>query len=255
VGKGWPQDEASRGHRWRAFERQVLRANERALVGRMRRFFLEQRSAVLRKLAEVAGEKAFPAGMESAVLEGWDEWNAKLEKRARPLLDATMRDAGEQLAAQIGVTFSPTNPAYTTFLTEKIMKFAGDVNATTAEGIREAVLAGMQEGETVRQIADRVRDVFNTASRSRALTIARTETASAANGTRYIVMADEGIQKTQWLTARDEHVRDSHQACESEIRRIGDAFPNGLRWPHDLDSANPGEIINCRCTAEPVIEE
>jgi uncharacterized protein with gpF-like domain len=55
----------------------------------------------------------------------------------------------------------------------------------------------------------------------------------------------------EWLTARDDRVRDSHQELDGEVAAVGDRFSNGLLYP--LDPAGPPEeIVNCRCVALPV---
>ena len=44
-----------------------------------------------------------------------------------------------------------------------------------------------------------------------------------------------------WRTVGDDQVRDSHAANEGKI----------FRWDNPPDTGNPGDAINCRCTAEP----
>jgi len=105
--------------------------------------------------------------------------------------------------------------------------------------------------ETTAELMDRVRKVYNFAQ-SRALTIARTETGQAAGAARDAAMGQMQVVKHRWVTAGDEHVRQSHQMLSGLVVERGQAFPNGCRFP--CDPGGPaGEIINCRCVAAPVV--
>lgn len=83
---------------------------------------------------------------------------------------------------------------------------------------------------------------------SRAMLIARTETAKA-NATLTQARAEAvGITHYIWRTMQDGDVRDSHAHMEGKVCRFDD--------PPDVDEGgayNPGNIYNCRCFAEPLI--
>lgn len=55
-----------------------------------------------------------------------------------------------------------------------------------------------------------------------------------------------GIKRYIWRTSRDERVRDSHRSKEGKTFSWNDP---------PSDTGHPGEDFNCRCTAEPVIED
>lgn len=62
-------------------------------------------------------------------------------------------------------------------------------------------------------------------------------------------MAREGIRYKQWLTMRDEKVRDSHAAADGQVRHITATFAIGgeaLMVPGD-PSGSPAQTYNCRC--------
>ena len=52
-----------------------------------------------------------------------------------------------------------------------------------------------------------------------------------------------GITQYIWRTSRDERVRESHLVLEGKT----------FSWDSPPDVGHPGQDINCRCTAEPVI--
>jgi SPP1 gp7 family putative phage head morphogenesis protein len=116
--------------------------------------------------------------------------------------------------------------------------------------LRTQLEEGIRLGESVDKIADRVTEAFDT-QRFRAYRIARTEVAESFNSGRYGTMKDAGVEKLEWLSARDDRVRDSHQEVDGEVIMLGDHFSNGLLYPLD-PSGPPEEIVNCRCVSVPV---
>jgi HK97 family phage portal protein len=129
--------------------------------------------------------------------------------------------------------------------------------ATARQRVARAIDAGLNApdgAESVGQIASRIRDVYRGLSGPQAQTIARTETARAYNEGRDEAMEQLGVEETEWLSARDEAVREApyDHTIDGETRRRGEPFSNGLRYPHDPSGA-AGNLINCRCVALPVV--
>ncbi len=54
-----------------------------------------------------------------------------------------------------------------------------------------------------------------------------------------------GVEKYIWTTSGDERVRDEHAELEGEV----------FSWDNPPSVGHPGEDIQCRCTAFPIIEE
>lgn len=77
-------------------------------------------------------------------------------------------------------------------------------------------------------------------------------TAGSANFGRMEAYEQAGLEEHQWVTSRDDVVRDSHQALEGEVVRIGEAFGNGQRFPGET-VGEVGEFANCRCDLVAVI--
>lgn len=117
---------------------------------------------------------------------------------------------------------------------------------------------GVNGGETVEQVADRVDKVltFTNSERwvNRAKTIAMTETTRAyAAGTLAAGMEQSRVSgkllQKQWQTESDERVRVSHRAVDGQVRDLGmpfyvDGFP--MMFPGD-PLAPPELVVNCRC--------
>jgi SPP1 gp7 family putative phage head morphogenesis protein len=125
------------------------------------------------------------------------------------------------------------------------------INDTIRDGLREALETGVSENLTMSELQEEIFSVMQD-SRARALRIARTETASAANGTEYVAHHIAGVEQHMWLAALDEVTRDTHLAAMRQGPiPVGEKFNNGLRFPGD-PSGDVSEIVNCRCTLMPV---
>jgi len=123
---------------------------------------------------------------------------------------------------------------------------------TLRNRVKRDLEKGVEAGETIHELQDRLRQDFNSFSGARSLMIARTEVAAATNTARNLVYAEEGVEQTEWITARDEAVRDTHADIDGDKATIGTPFDNGLLHPGD-PNGDPGEVINCRCIAIPVV--
>ena len=81
-------------------------------------------------------------------------------------------------------------------------------------------------------------------SRRRADVIARNEIGTLNAQITRARMTDLGIKRFRWVSSGDEVVRPLHEEIDGQIFD----YPNG----HPTEGL-PGEPINCRCTAEPVL--
>lgn len=135
------------------------------------------------------------------------------------------------------------------------------ISQTTAEKIKKIVEQGLLNGDSVEEIAKALdqRAIFG---RERARLIARTESTKAVNmatNEAYNTAANEGINiRKEWLSSRDELVRDTHVELDGQIVGVNDEFTvpstgNKAESPASFGIAS--EDINCRCTLIPVIGE
>lgn len=188
------------------------------------------------------------------------QWNEQLQKTAKPFIMQAAQSSLDHFAIEIGISpWQITDPRIASVLQEKVIKITG-INTRFREQLRQSMIDGIDAGETVTELSQRVRNEFNfAATPSRTLTIARTETAQTASTVRNINMIGEGVKQQQWITAGDEHVRDSHVVFGGAgPQDIGFNFcslvgePGELLYPSDM--AGPaGEVINCRCVATAVV--
>lgn len=118
----------------------------------------------------------------------------------------------------------------------------------TREMIRAQVVEAMQNGDSVQELAGRLKE-SHAFSNTRARTIARTETAMADNTGNLIGWAETGlVAGKQWITAEDDKVSEICNA-NGKMGVIGlhEHFAHGGMAP----PAHP----NCRCTVVPVLAE
>lgn len=116
--------------------------------------------------------------------------------------------------------------------------------------ITSAITQGILQGESIPNIAKRLRSVTGMNQKA-AIRNARTYTTAAENGGRvdsYRRAQDMGIElDQQWMATLDGRTRTSHRHLDGEVIHVGGTFSNGCRYPGDPEGA-PWEIYNCRCT-------
>ena len=190
-------------------------AQEAKWVDTLKRLFREQEREVLGKIGQNKSIKL--KDFDPALIFDEDKWITTFYKTGLPLeslvISGGIANAKRYLADALSIDpfISLESPQVQQYLASKTMKFARDVNTTTREAIRGQIDAGLLGGETIDEIAGRVKDVFDSASRYRAQLIARTETVGASNQGTLMAYKAAGIPlKKKWLTAQDERVRDSH---------------------------------------------
>lgn len=215
-----------------------------------------QRQRVLRKLADVAkGLEGYKVkNLADSVLDKTEEY-VLLSELSLPFVEEFLASAGKDALESIA-------PANTFDFTEGLHKIAQDrseemakyVNATTFEKLSTELGTGIEAGEGIAELTDRVNSIYDDFEYYRAERIARTE-ATAANNLGFIEGYKQSgvVNAKEWITAKDDAVRDTHR-IDGHVVGIDEKFPNGLRYPGD-PGANPEEVINCRCVLAPAFRE
>lgn len=225
------------------------------------RYFFRQRAECLQRLD---AHPPHAKGADPAVTRAWVDdllpdvvkENELLVDLASPLLKAGLELGGEQIADEMGGVnpFKLPDVHWPEYLGERFDKLTGSINVTTYDALRTTLNEGHDVGETVTELAKRIKDVFREANDSRALTIARTETAMSVSQGRAATMKENGVEYKAWITAGDEYVRDAHVQAGIDYARgiqVGESFiVDGEALDHPSDpGGSAGNIINCRCVA------
>jgi HK97 family phage portal protein len=134
------------------------------------------------------------------------------------------------------------------FVASTVAEKVSQVTETTKNQIKEAVSIGLQEGESIEEIAERIDALYlDHIIPDRSVTIARTETLSASNaGSRYAAKATGLPLRKEWIATRDKRTRPSHRLLDGQIKMMDERYSNGLMFPGD-PTGPPSEVIQCRC--------
>lgn len=149
--------------------------------------------------------------------------------------------------AALGVDVFLSEPYLTPMLNSFIKQnssLIGDITATELKNIEGVLQRGVTSGKTYTQMAREIQERTSIAT-NKANLIARDQTATLNGLLSKTRMENLGVTRAIWRTAGDSRVRDSHAERDGMIYTVSEGL-NGLF---------PGEDYNCRCVAEPVIED
>jgi len=169
-----------------------------------------------------------------------------------------LQSAGMQLLEEIGKTDDPFSMP-----PEEVLNFhrrrenkLKDVPDEIFDQIKASLEEGLNLGESIDELSDRIRAEFNDISDERARTIAMTETAAAYGQGRDAAMKQAGVRFKKWLTSGNPNVRPGHAAANQQTVEIDEPFQvrNGegiieeLMMPGD-PNGSPSNVINCHCVS------
>ena len=264
-GSGPIADREKRIAHWNEGERLVKRPGDRKLKAAAVKFLRAYELAQIKRIRDFAehgpsGKRfAKDISAESQLLDILTLNKQEWEDKMRALFNAPLRGIAEasleHAASETGgISIGVGNPAVTEALIRREIRLAEGVTSTLAADVKAAIarvlpgdasIADLQNAirETLPEVEDSVRGVFGSRD-SRALRIARTESAGAAGTARIQQFTADGVTQIEWSSQEDDVVRESHQHVDGEVVALGTQFSNGLKWPHE-DGAPAEEVINC----------
>lgn len=142
-------------------------------------------------------------------------------------------------------------------LQARAKRMGEDVTQTTHQQIQDTLAKGVDNGEAMPQLVDRLQHVFDVAQ-SRAANIARTETVGALNESAhsYASSLPKSVAgRKMWAAHHDDRTRPSHRVADTQTVDIDKPFmvgpptdpPFPLMFPGD-PVAPPNLTCGCRCT-------
>jgi SPP1 gp7 family putative phage head morphogenesis protein len=175
-------------------------------------------------------------------------WTAETVRMLEDFMDGTWADGGQYTADLFGLSWDHLDPAVTAAMTDRLNVLAGQITATTQAALEAQILqSGVEAGESIDDLARRLRGVFSDLSTWRSETIARTETVGGYNQAALMAAQSSGVVVSRsWLSTHDSRTRPSHQRQDGHTVTGDDSYPNGCRFPGD-PSGPARETINCRC--------
>ena len=166
-------------------------------------------------------------------------------------------EAGQlRTAGALGISFTTFDPAVLDLMEQRLDVLSGQVTATTQRILEDSILLeGVARGESIDDLAARLRAAFADLSTRRAEMIARTETVGGFNAASQQTARSSGQCKGRiWRATTDARTRETHaEQSGYRIDGFGGTYPNGCRHPGD-PSALPEETIQCRCYEEYVLK-
>lgn len=149
------------------------------------------------------------------------------------------------------------------FVRQRARLYSPRIARTLVDDLREELIEGIQNGERIRDMRDRLSEVLVDQAPFRLERIVRTEVNGALNAGSVESYKIAGARK-EWLTSRDDAVRGtdprdpcSHVDADGQIVDADQPFivcGEELMFPGD-PNASAQVIVNCRCTVVPVLEE
>lgn len=142
-----------------------------------------------------------------------------------------------------GITNLAAN--FTSFNTQLITSLQND----TIDTVGEKVFVGFQRGVRAEELAKDIRKYIDPSVgniRARSNLIARDQVSKLNGQLTQLRQTELGVTRYRWRTVGDDAVRASHAAKNNNI----------YRWDKPpLDTGHPGDDYQCRCYAEPYLED
>lgn len=190
------------------------------------------------------------ADIEDTFGKKWDR--KRVSNLIRPIAEDTERwsrnQTNDQLRPSVGVDVFTGHeqwlePAMREFTRENVAliksvpsQFFGELEKTIA---RE-----LADGARFEKLADIIEERYGVAQ-SRAELIARDQVGKFNADLDRVRQQQLGITRYVWRTSQDERVRDEHAAREGKV----------FEWSNPPEDGHPGEAVQCRCSAESIIED
>ena len=250
---------ARRRKKWEMFATMIA-PQERMYAATMKRFFASQRRQVETNINKLRSIKDYKVkdGIDADIMFPINEENERLREYSLPHIDEAYT-SGLRLGFQevnATIDFTVLRPNIIRVVNERVGFVAEKINAGTAELLADAINEGIKRGESMDLIAQRIQGVYDFCEDYRSMRIARTEVVGATNVGQLDAYEKNGIEHKEWLTARDERVRDSHLIDGQTVEVAGQFKLNSgvlISAPGDrAGNAPAGELINCRCTVAAV---
>ena len=184
-------------------------------------------------------------GIELRIAQIFDD--DKIAKELNVIGQRIATKNGNELRRVVGVNIRNADPGVGALIDEfrarnvaRIKSLAGKQLTEITEILNKAETPNLR----VEVIRDQIRERFKV-SKSRATLLARDQALTLNGQIAKQRQTNLGIVSYVWTTSGDDRVRDEH------AEREGVTF----RWDRPPEDGHPGEPIQCRCTAFPVLPE
>ena len=178
-----------------------------------------------------------------------DEIEAVARKFAAQTQTSQRIQLGNQLHHALGMDVLqhvgevPNLPALVDQFVAENVSLISSIPDVMGTDIDKIVTRGLTSGTPVDQLRSDITSRFGVSERH-ARVIARDQVGKLYGQVNQVRQKALGIDEFEWETVGDERVRDEHQALNGKR----------FRWDSPPSEGIPGEPIQCRCTAQPVLD-
>jgi SPP1 gp7 family putative phage head morphogenesis protein len=118
-----------------------------------------------------------------------------------------------------------------------------DIPEQSISRIETKIRIGVERGDSLAKLTSEIQDELKIA-KNRAKLIARDQTNKFIGKLTELRQSSLGVTEYVWSTSRDERVRPAHRARDGKV----------FKWSDPPSDGHPGEPIQCRCRAIPVLD-
>lgn len=182
-------------------------------------------------------------------------WQAAVEQQILPIVAQVFMDAvGQVHAGMVDASGIAALPSVGSLASEQYLAQAQATFDQIGDGLWETaradLLEGFEQGESIPQLADRLRASAGVSARTGVL-VARTQVIEASNAGSFAVAQASGLQmKKEFIATPDLRTRPTHLAADGQRVDLNEPFIVGgysAMFPA-APSLPPAERYNCRCT-------
>ncbi len=183
----------------------------------------------------------------------------------RPIFDDLYRSEGKVSADLIGGAFDATAARVDQAINDAVGLMAETYQEETTRLLKDSLKAGLDAGEGLDKLKNRINDIGEFSSDVRADRVAKTEAFRIANMAGREAYRQSGVQKLVWYTAADERVCEFCAPLHGSVVGIEENFydkgdvvqgSDGGTMPVDYANVTGGALHpNCRCQVVPHVEE
>ena len=231
---------------WKGYVRRTI-GEERLIISKLKGYFETQKNIILRNIRKYG--KAYEIKQTELYMYAREEQTKKLWSLLQPLIRLSLVNGAETLIEDFDlmIDFNIVSPHISEFFKVRenlLKKTSNDIFKDITQTLQE----GINEGETIKELSQRITDKYSQFEKSRSMKIARTEVNTANNFGHLESMRQADIEKKEWVTAGDVLVRDTHIQNQDDGCMGRDEIFSGTGEQY------PGEI-NCRCVVIPCMRK
>ena len=236
---------------------------EAKLMADIKKHDMAQKNKVIENVKKIVTKSAKTKAVTKADLFNLDTEVGAMIDFATPLLNDLLDDEGTRAMIMLGLQdiFNPTYERIQKILNASIARMAKSYSQTTLDLLASKINEGLDAGEGIAKITDRISGVYDLTEEYRAERTARTEVYSVANdASREAYQQSDVVKTIKWVAEQgccefcDAMEKEGPVAVSESFANKGDTVEGTDGGTYDLSYEklnNPPMHPNCRCFIQP----